>query len=320
MATLVVALITSMPAPVQAAKKPRPDLVIAGKRKVDPTHRFYQSSLPVQFKAKTKNKGEARARASETMLRWESRGEDREGSGIATLDVPALKPGKGFRGGAGGSVRETLTPGVYNAVICADAADRVRESNERNNCAKAGVIYVIAYEWKGRISGSAAIDIGVSEGWSANDARFVFSKIHPEGWVSYRFQGSVRYTLSGTDPEGCTHGGSGTIPLSLIDRPGAFDDEQGLWVDYRKGLYWGLEQDPTGTHFSYWVACGAVADPDAIEGPLNAAAGFFVIDPIDAKPLDDVNQLAGFYSEPNDVADLSPYRWYWELRARGLAG
>ena len=30
-------------------------------------------------------------------------------------------------------MRETLTPGGYNAVICADAADRVRESNERNN-------------------------------------------------------------------------------------------------------------------------------------------------------------------------------------------
>ena len=313
---MVVALIAGSQTPAQAANKPRPDLVIAGKRKVAPQDFFYKRGSPARYNAKTKNKGEARARASETALYWKRRGADSARIDAATLDVPALKPGKGFRTGAGGVVTDQLPPGTYDAVFCADSRKQVRESNERNNCAKSTYILVMATRWVGTISGSAVIQPGVTERWTSDNAVFEFAEAYAGDRVNYRFRGTLGYSISGTGEDGCVYRGSGSAPVQAVNQPGTSDDDFGLTVDYHKGQYWATEQVPAGFEIPYSGVCDAGGIPDIFEGPLNFAGGFFVIDPIDAQPIGDELRLTGSFTEGYPYADgLPTYHWFWDLRA-----
>ena len=93
----------------------------------------------------TKNAGRTTAKASITTYFLSA---DRKKSAtdlkIGARKVRKLARGKGSRGGDTGTVPPSLNPGSWFAIACADFANRVRESSERNNCrASSSAITVI---------------------------------------------------------------------------------------------------------------------------------------------------------------------------------
>jgi len=314
----VVAAVAVLPVSAQAAKppeRPKPDLVMKGKGNVKPKWFIWGFGDAAHFTARTKNsdKAKAKAGASETSLVFRERDSRRTSkTAVVSNDVPALNPGKSHSGGASGDVPGRLPPGSYEAMICADYRDKVKESNEGNNCSQAGIVYVIPGSWNATLNGSAGIDIGVTETWRSDGASFEDGKYLGDGQIRYRFRGSLNYTASGTDVEGCVFGGEGSATVGSDDQLGG--SEFGLTLDYRKGLYWGHEQ-LVGAEFPYSVSCPGQAG-DSITGPVDFAAGFIVVDPIDAQPLEFGTVLiSGSATEPSHFEDLAPSRWSWELAA-----
>lgn len=311
---LVVALVSIAAEPAQAAKKPRPDLVVAGKRTVNPKQLFFgEAEQVVRFNARIKNRGKGRAPASKALLILDNRASESDADAHIRLQVPALRSGKSFRGSARDAVKRSLKPGAYHAQICADGPDEIKETNDGNNCAKAGVIFIVARDWAGYVSGNAPVETGVNESWTAEYARFTYDKrLKPAGRVRYLFDGTLTYELSGTDSDGCIYTGSGAARVRATT-PRPADEEYGLTVDYLKGQYWGTEV-LTGQTFSYAVSCDG--EQVSIDGPLDFAAGYFVIEPIDAKPINDPMVLVGVFREPHESLKGRFYRWLWNLTAQ----
>jgi hypothetical protein len=312
----VAAAVAVLPMSAQAAKPEwqKPDLVIKGKSTVKPKWFLWGFGDTAHFTARTRNTDEAKARAgaSETSLVFrERKGRHEHKTPVVSNDVPALNPGTSHSGGASGDVPGRLPPGSYEALTCADYRDKVKESNERNNCSKAGIVFVIPGSWNATLHGSAGIDIGVTEAWRSDGASFEAGKYLGDGRFRYRFRGSLHYTASGTDVEGCVYGGEGSATVSSDDQLGG--SESGLTFDYRKGKYWGSEQ-AVGAEFPYNVSCQG--ETDSITGPLDFAGGFIVVDPIDAQPLEFGTVLiSGSATEPSFAEDLPPSSWSWELAA-----
>jgi hypothetical protein len=313
----VAAAVAVLPMSAQAARpeRPKPDLVIKGKSTVKPKWFLWGFGDTAHFTARTKNsdKAKAKAGASETSLVFRERNSRHKNrTAVISNDVPALNPGKSQSGGASGDVPGRLPPGSYEALICADYRDKVKESNERNNCSETGIVFVIPGSWKATLSGSAGIDIGVTETWRSDGATFEGGEYLGDGQFRYRFRGSLHYAASGTDVEGCVYAGEGSATVTSDDQLGG-SGNFGLTFDYRKGQYWGSEQ-LAGAEFPYNVSCQG--EPDSITGPVDFAAGFIVVAPIDAKPLEFGTVLiSGSATEPSFAEDLPPSNWSWELAA-----
>jgi hypothetical protein len=200
---------------------------------------------------------------------------------VATRAVPKLKGGKSDFGTGGGALAGELPAGEYFAFICADFDDRVKEKKEGNNClALEERVYVIEREWAGQLDGSGPTASGGSttESWTSADASFQFSEYLGDGRFKYLFHGSVTYTVSGTDSEGCTYSGSDTTSLA------GNAAGEGLILDLRKEEYFGGQGVP-GFPFNWDYVCEGV--PSQIGGPLSIAGGFIVVNPqeIDTHPL-----------------------------------
>ena len=86
----------------------------------------------------TVNSGRGRAAASET-------GATRSGGacGSGTRPVPALRKGDRSKGALELTIPRSVRDGTYALTACADASDRVRERDERNNCRSSAKTVVI---------------------------------------------------------------------------------------------------------------------------------------------------------------------------------
>jgi hypothetical protein len=127
--TVLLLLIAAMPA---EARKARPDLKVTGVPLSVPTA---SPGSSFDVRDATKNSGRATARASRTSYFLSS---DRKRSAgdfkVGSRKVGKLRPRKSSRGSADATVPPSLSPGAWYVIACADAARRIRESNERNNC------------------------------------------------------------------------------------------------------------------------------------------------------------------------------------------
>jgi RHS repeat-associated protein len=110
-----------------AVAKPRPDLVV---RAVSAPPASVQAGKGFEVTAMVANRG--RRPAARSQLRFALVGGGNWA--LATRGMRALRPGKRARGRVAVTVPASLAPGVYRLSACADAARRVRERSERNNC------------------------------------------------------------------------------------------------------------------------------------------------------------------------------------------
>lgn len=297
-------LVGSAFAVLPAAAQAKPDLVIAGQATVNPDYFLRGGGDVGTFTDRTKNKGD-KARASETSLVLVHSPEVRE-TVIGSRDVPKLKPGKSDFGNASADA-SGLTPGAYDAIVCADYRDKVKEKNESNNCVDLGSVYVIVSSWFGTLSGDGPTAAGGStkEAWQSDDAEFRFVESLGDGRFSYKFHGSLTYTVSGTDSSDCEYSGTDTTTIAG-DAVG-----QGLILDYRKEEYFGNEA-VGGFPFTWRVTCEGFFQEES-PGPLDVAGGFIVVNPqeLETQPMPfGSTSLTG-----NATSDLNGSQFNWLLGA-----
>ncbi len=274
----VAAALAVLAAPAPAAK---PDLFIARQATVNPDYFFRGEGTNAGFTDRTKNKGKENAGRSKTSLVLLHPPQVREEM-VASRSVPKLKPGASDFGQGGDPVADSFPPGVYDAIVCADYKDKVKEKNEDNNCAPLDPVYVIVRTWAGQLSGSGpTTDPGLTERWESFDTEFRFAENLGDGRFRYLFNGSITYTVSGTDSEGCEVSGTDTASFS----GGTDVAGQGLVLDYRKEEYFG-NSGIGGFPFTWRRTCEGFFQ-DELPGPLSIAGGFIVVNPqeVDLKDM-----------------------------------
>jgi hypothetical protein len=263
-----------------AAQAAKPDLVIAGQSTLNPDYFFRGEGTNATFTDRTKNKGKAKAGPSKTALLLLHPPQVRERM-VASRDVPKLKPGKSDFGQGGDPVADSFPPGAYDAIVCADHKNKVKESNESNNCSPLDRVYVVVRSWFGTLSGNGPAVPGVTETWQSDDASFHFAENLGDGRFRYEFAGTLQFTVSGTDAEGCSWSGSDSTTL-----PGGADVAgQGLILDYRKEEYFG--NSGVGGFPFVWQQTCPDEPPQDQPGPANVAGGFIVVNPqeVDLPPM-----------------------------------
>ena len=124
-----------------AASEQGPDLKIS---KLD-VNGSPAAGQPLTAALTIRNAGRRRAQASATavVLSRDARrsSDDRR---LGTAKAKALAPRKAGKATLRLTVPAGTEPGPYRLIACADAAKRVKESNERNNCRTAAVTVVPA--------------------------------------------------------------------------------------------------------------------------------------------------------------------------------
>jgi CARDB len=236
-----------LPASAQAAK---PDLVISSSSGLGREWAFQGGAGNATFSFGTKNLNKpanpfpANAKSSVTKLTLDHA--DRRYP-LAHVTVPPLAPGNLFADSVPGvdepDLRFNYPIGSYAVEICADATNVVAESNEDNNCdlvsnpARFNYFYVAKRGWDGTLSGNAPLVFGsdVIERWKSLDAGFAYAKYEGSGVFDYDFTGTVTWTVSGTDPAGCTWSGGATKPVGLGGAPVTGN----LTTDYLRQKYHG---------------------------------------------------------------------------------
>jgi len=122
--------------PTAAGAAPRPDLEV---RVADPVPTGQAGTYGIRLKATVLNDGTGRAGASR--LRFALSRDRRLDRGDTLLPLErtdALAPGSRDAVDAAWKVPDSLEPGIYHVIACADAGRDVAERNEKDNCRVAG--------------------------------------------------------------------------------------------------------------------------------------------------------------------------------------
>jgi hypothetical protein len=294
-----------------AAHAAKPDLVVTGKPEVSPEGPSEGHVIGLRSEVTNKKQGKNKtsaAGASVTSLRLTHKPQVRDGVAVSQR-VPKLKADESHSGG-GQTTLKGFPPGEYAAEVCADIEDKVKERNEKNNCTGIGKIYVTVFSWTGSFGGSSASEEGFTEEWGSDGAELLQVSADEDGRFNYVFIGSVHYSISGSDADGCSYGGAGQTSIPQIG-------SDGLTLDYHKGQYWG-SQGLGGDHPFTWTANCPGESPQDLEGPFDFAGGFIVVDPIDAKPMPfGATKLTD--SSVEEI-DQTTNRWNWDLTAESASG
>ena len=125
-----VALAVLSAAPAAAAKK-RADLYVV---KVSEPPPALAVGATLTASDKVKNRRATAKRSSTVFLLSSDEFRDRSDTVLGSRSVRKLKPGKSSRGTVDFTVPAAVPTGSYRLLACADAANRVRERSETNNC------------------------------------------------------------------------------------------------------------------------------------------------------------------------------------------
>jgi hypothetical protein len=271
------------PADAKGGKKkgPKPDLVVERRgTTAGQDYLFRNEDGTASFTDRTANVEKVTAGKSRTALVLIHAPEvDR--TVVASRAVPKLKKEESDSGIGAETFGGNLPPGEYFAFVCADIDDKVKEKKEGNNCrALTERVYVIARAWDGQLNGSGptVAGDGVTETWSSYDASLRFVEYLGDGQFTYAFRGSVTYSISGTDSDGCAYSGSDTAILS------GDAEVNTLTLDHRSEEYSGSAGVPLSS-FTWKLVCEGFVE-DYLEGPLSWAQAF-----IDVNPQDDFQPL-----------------------------
>ncbi|HEX3979521.1 MAG TPA: hypothetical protein VHW96_24830 [Solirubrobacteraceae bacterium] len=234
-AALVVALVATAPAALaqKRAPAPKPDLAVShwAIRATGGEFVFQNERDPnLSVEDTTANVGRAKAGRSATKVYLEHGGRRWL---LAKREVPALRPGERDPGSQLVVHLMDFPLGAYTVEICADADHQYREATRARQCARdgAGDFTVAAARWQGSISGEYDSVLGNMERWSSSNAQLVYDG-YTHGIFTYALFGTVTWTDSGTDEDGCGWSGSGSSTFTRANQPvGAFV------VDYKHEQY-----------------------------------------------------------------------------------
>ncbi len=325
----VVALLAVLACGVQAASaskgkhKRKPDLYVrgAGLLPTEEEHALRGEHNVLRFEAQTQNRGRGAAKPSKTEIVFvpmQSDGDSADGKPIHafSLDVPRIRGASSVKYysdyGEAKSPPLTLNGnplGTYRAVWCADAENKIKESNERNNCVVPGGIlqrlYLGKRRWSGTVSGTGAVGqdpTSAHEDWSSTGASLELERVGLGGVFYYRFNGTVSWAmLGGTDSHGCSYSGSGTDFIQGGPGNGEFQ------IDYVDGGYSGILYSDLEDTYTVSIQCPTSSDSDL--GPF---FGMFLNTGYDGqvRPLPfGTEVLAG-----SGYDDVDRATWTWEFR------
>jgi len=213
--TVIVALaLLALFASVSEAGKKLPDLKPAEAGFDGKPFAFIGKPLRVSVEDTTANAGKARAGPTLTRVFLKHGGDRRR---VDERAVGALRPRERDRGKTHSKGPNEFPAGAYRVIVCADAKDQVKESNERNNCGRVtspAWFYSTYEQWEGRINGTAPGLFGVLQTWKPSpNASFGFDGYLGGGLFSWKVDGGgVTYTTEGSSA-GCSYSGSGTFAL-----------------------------------------------------------------------------------------------------------
>lgn len=236
LATLIVALMATAPAALaqKRAPAPKPDLVITDAQISYTGDKFVfqgERDPNISIVDTTANHGKHKAGWSVTKAYLEHGGKRWL---LAQREVPPLAPERDD-GGSDLIVHVMDFPiGAYTLEVCADADHRYHKGTHKHECARAGALdfWVAAARWTGSLSGEYESVLGNVEKWSASNAEIAFSRYEGSGVFTYVLLGTVTWTDSGTDEDGCGWSGSGSSTFTRANQPaGAFV------VDYKHEQY-----------------------------------------------------------------------------------
>jgi hypothetical protein len=260
--TAIVAFVGALIAPSAHAGKGKPDLVISAARATGKQYAFKGDRFNLRVTAWTRNvktrHDRRHAGPTLTQIYLEHGGDHYE---LDKNAVPGLKPGAEDQAEVRVVTRNQYKAGEYRIVICADAKDQVRESNEGNNCRRVRSfrhVYSSYYGYLGTAGGTGpgpTFNNNTSESWRHSQRlAFVWSGQYIAGAFRYEPEGgTVRYTTQGTN-NNCHFTGSRTLQLAARST---------ITVDWHKEAYVAAVA-PAG-HYRITNDC----DPgNRISGPL----------------------------------------------------
>jgi hypothetical protein len=302
-AALVVALGATAPAALAQKRRPqpKPDLTVAsgsvGYR--GGQYVFQNDRDPnVSIEDATMNVGKQKAGRSVTKVYLEHGGKRWL---LAQREVPPLRPGERDPGSDLVVHLMDFPIGAYTVEFCADADHAYREATRKSQCEKLGAQHftVAAARWQGSVIGEYDTVIGNVERWTDHDAQLLFDG-YSDGIFSYLLTGTVTWTDSGTDEDGCGYSGSGSATFTRANRAaGSFD------IDYRHEEFsggWTIAQR------IYPITIACPEGTQTAQGP--EAPSIFASDPGGTTPLPfGSTSLPGSPSVPAPGLSMS-----WALR------
>ena len=113
------------------AAKPLPDLVVTKVTK--PSNAVGGSTITIRDTVVNKGKGSARSSVSTFYLSFDKKLDDNDIKLEATRAVKRL-PREKTSVGATKAVVPTYLTGLFEVLVCADSENKVKETNEKNNC------------------------------------------------------------------------------------------------------------------------------------------------------------------------------------------
>jgi hypothetical protein len=266
--------------------KPKPDLYVrAAGFGGGEEHALRGEDNVLRFEAQTQNRGRGAAKPSKTEIVFfpmQSDGGAAGGKPIHAFsrNVPRIRGASRtkYYSDFGEAKSRPLTfngnpLGTYRAVWCADAENKVKESNERNNCVVPGGIlqrlYLGKRRWTGTVTGTGAVGpapTSAHEDWSSTGASLELERVGLGGVFYYYFNGTVSWAMQGgTDSNGCSYSGSGSD--SIAGGPA----NQEFVIDYVDGAYSGILNSDLDDTYPISVQCPTSSDQ--FDGPY--FVGFF---------------------------------------------
>ena len=311
--------------PAAASKgKPKPDLYVRGAEflPIGEDHALRGEDNVLRFEAQTQNRGKGAAKPSKTEIVFVPLDGPRVVKPIHafSLDVPRIR---GYTHKYFSAFGEAKSPpltfsgeplGTYQAFWCADAEDKVKESNERNNCVVPGGdlqrLYLGKRHWTGTVSGTGQVGdapTGAHEDWSSSSAELEFERVGSGGIFFYNFNGTVSWAMQGTDGDGCSYDGSGTD--SIQGGPGNGDFQ----LDYVDDQYSGVLYSDLDDTFPVTIQCPTPSGTETTED-LGPFYGLFLDTRVDGQTLPLPFGTEVIAGSNTDNAHILRTTWTWEFR------
>jgi hypothetical protein len=266
---LMVLALGAQPASGSEGKhKPRPDLYVRSAEllPIEEDHALRGEDNILKFDALTQNRGKGAAKPSKTEIVFIPNTDaptSVKPIHAFSLDVPRIRgfsPDKYYsHSGTAKSPPLTFNDyplGTYQAYWCADAENKVKESNERNNCVVPGGVlqrlFLGKRRWTGTVTGTGPVGkapTSAREDWSSGDAALVLERVSG-GTFYYQFEGTVSWAMNGgSDANHCSYTGSGTDSI----QPGPPNGE--LQMVYTDDYYGGTFYSDTADTYPVAVRC-----------------------------------------------------------------
>jgi hypothetical protein len=301
----------------EGKRKPKPDLYVSGAEflPVGEDWALRGEDNVLKFDAATQNRGKGAAKPSKTeivFVPYTDGPTNVKPIRAFSLDVPRIRgasPTK-YYSYFGTAKSPPLSfngdpLGTYQAYWCADAENKVKESNERNNCVVPGGdlqrLYLGKRHWVGTVSGTVAVGdepTSASEDWSSTDAELEFERFDSLGF-HYLFNGTVSWATHGTDADHCSYSGSDTEIIRSV--PGQAD----IVLSYGEEEYGGTAY--SGLDYSYPVTVQCPTETIQTSGPSGIVLSAFHDGNILPMPFG-TEALAG-----NETVVQDRSRFIWEF-------